>query len=54
MTGVVKTPGIYGYNFPRVFSVGSGPNQSYSPQFDWGILSQYPTRKVKGITLESI
>ena len=42
--------GIYG---PCVFHVRSGPNQSYSTECDWEILSPSSTRKVEGRTLES-
>ena len=35
---------------PRVFYVGSGPNQSHSPECDWEHISSFFTWGVRGRT----
>ena len=50
--GLIKTARNVGIYLPCVFHVRSGPNQSYSPEYDWERLSPYSTRKVKVRTLD--
>ena len=47
---VIKNTGNIRIYRPRVFHVGYEPNQSYSPECDWELLSPSSTWKVKGRT----